>query len=96
MLRNMLRLQLENPDFFLSNALLLFQFVAHPHCQQALDNSWYRGLPEWVCRPDLHTARMSLYGLLIFLSFPVLVPLYMLRIPAVDRFLKPPAGRFLS
>ena len=25
----------------------LFQFVAHPHCQQRLTQLWYEGLPRW-------------------------------------------------
>ena len=72
------------------------QFVAHPHCQQLMENAWYDGLPDWVCSPRWHTAFMALYGLLIFLFFPILIPLYMVRVPKVDRYLKPAAQRFLT
>ena len=82
--------------FFQNINTCTFQFVAHPYCQQLMENAWYAGLPDWVCSPRWHGLRMTLYGFVIFILFPFLVPLYMLSVPWVEKLVKPAAQRFLT
>ena len=72
-----------------------FQFVAHPHCQQVMQNEWYRGLPDWVCRLKFHHLRLGLYTLLLFTFMPIIFFLYLFRLHFIERFVKPAANKFI-
>ena len=71
------------------------QFVAHPNCQQVMQNVWYKGLPSWVCQQDKHVMRTFFYVILLTLGMPFILLLYMFRVPFVDRFVRPPVCKFL-
>ena len=53
----------------------LFQFTAHPNCQQLLAEVWYRGLPGWRRQ---HWSIKILISLFIGMSFPLLSFMYLI------------------
>lgn len=54
---------------------VVFQFVAHPHCQQLLTSIWYEGFPIWRRRGGLAKVLLCLA---IITAMPLLAACYLL------------------
>jgi hypothetical protein len=54
--------------------LFMFQFIAHPNCQQLLASLWYEGLPGFRRQ---NIVSRTLLTLCIAMSFPVLSIFYL-------------------
>lgn len=83
----MLPFDVVSPDFY------LFQFVAHPHCQQLLASIWYSGLPGW-------RKRNMATKLFIIISLIALMPImatYYLILPRsrIGQLLRTPFMKFM-
>ena len=55
--------------------LFMFQFIAHPNCQQLLASLWYEGLPGFRRQ---NIVSRTLLTLCIAMSFPVLSIFYLI------------------
>ena len=71
----------------------MFQFVAHPHCQQLLASIWYAGLPGWRKRS------MGVKVLIIFflISLMPFMACYYLILPRskIGKLLRTPFMKFM-
>ena len=56
------------------------QFVAHPHCQQVLEQMWFSGLPYWVRNSSVYSLLMAIYVLLWILLWPFACLAFMLKV----------------
>lgn len=71
----------------------MFQFVAHPHCQQLLASIWYAGVPGWR-KHNSFTKFLTTAGLILIIPF---MALYYLFLPhtKIGQMLRSPFMKFL-
>ena len=75
----------------------LFQFIAHPHCQQVMEQVWFEGLPDWVKRSSVQTVPLFFYVAMWVLAWPFLCLAFMFKIhPWFITFMKAPINKFIS
>lgn len=83
-----------NPDH---HYLISFQFLAHPNCQQLLQQAWYRGIPSFFCRSKNRHLFLLAYFVLWTFCFPFVCILHMLNMSRkATTLLQQPINKFIS
>ena len=72
---------------------ILFQFVAHPNCQQLLTSIWYEGLPSWRKRNAVSKLFMCV-GLILLMPFMAMY-YWVFPLSRIGLLLRSPFMKFL-